>query len=100
MKLLLENWREYLKEEDISQTEEYIKHTALNLGMVARNLVGPHDKNLKDRLKEIFNDLYYAAIPPRTHHTKEDLQSMSDRSAWKWFLCGYMDDEQYEEECS
>ena len=100
MKLLLENWREYLKEEDISRTEEYVKHTALNLGMVARNLVGRHDKNLKVRLKEIFNDLYYAAIPPRTHHTKEDLQSMSDRSAWKWFLCGYMDDEQYEEECS
>ena len=56
MKLLLENWREYLKEEDISRTEEYVKHTALNLGMVARNLVGRHDKNLKVRLEEIFNE--------------------------------------------
>ena len=100
MKLLLENWREYLKEEDLSQTAKYLKHTALNLGMVARNLVGPHDKNLKVRLKEIFNDLYYAAIPPWTHHTEEDLQSMSGRSAWDWFLCGYMDDEQYKEKCS
>jgi hypothetical protein len=103
MKLLLENWRKYLnEEEDLSRTAKYLKHTALNLGMVARNLVGPQasDKDLKVRLEEIFNDLYYAAIPPWTHHTEEDLQSMSGRSAWEWFLCGYMSDEQYKEKCS
>ena len=102
----LHNWlnqngftKEAIAVKGLSRSEKYIKHTALNLGMVARNLVVPRDKNLKVRLKEIFNDLYYAAIPPRTHHTGEDLQSMSDRSAWDWFLCGYMDDEQYKEKC-
>ena len=100
MKLLIENWRKYLNEEDISRTEQYIKHAALNAGMVARNIVGARDKNLMHRLKEIFNDFYYTIVPPWTHHSDEELQSMKKNTAWKWFKCGYMEnDEQYEEEC-
>ena len=53
MKLLMENWRNFLNEEDIGRSEQYIKHAALNLGMAARQgkkLISG-DKNAK--LKEL-----------------------------------------------
>ena len=36
MKLLFENWRNFLNEEEIGRSEQYIKHAALNLGIAAR----------------------------------------------------------------
>ena len=100
MKLLLENWRKYLNEEDIGRSEQYIKHAALNLGIAARqgNKLISGDEDAK--LKELAKALYYTLVRPWTHHTDEELQSMANNTVLKWFECGYMEsDEQYEEEC-
>ena len=101
MKLLLENWRKYLnEEEDISRIEQYVKHAALNLGMAARQgrglISGDEDANLK----ELAKDLYYTLVRPWTHHTEDELRGLAKNTVLKWFKCGYMkSDEQYEEEC-
>jgi len=100
-------YRPKQKKEPIGLIEKYIKHTALNLGQAARDIVSLHDhpaednvpESIKHRLKQLANNLYYAIIPPWTHHTGEELQDMARHTVWKWFLCGYMDDEYYEEEC-
>jgi hypothetical protein len=102
VKLLLENWREYLTEEKIGRAEQYIKHAALNLGIAARQgkniLVA--DDGRTESVKELAKALYYTLVRPWTHHTDEELQSMADKTVRKWFDCGYMEsDEQYEEEC-
>ena len=101
MKLLLENWREYLnEEEDIGRIEQYVKHAALNLGMAARQGKGLISGDEDAKLKELAKDLYYTLVRPWTHHTDEDLQSMAKNTVLKWFECGYMESEkQYEEEC-
>ncbi|MAE81101.1 MAG: hypothetical protein CMB80_00085 [Flammeovirgaceae bacterium] len=109
MKLLREYIRKMLLVEKISRTEQYIKHAALNLGMVARNVIGffkkhPEEKDLPDsirrRLAELQNDFKYTVLPPWTHHTDEDLQDMAKHTVWKYFPCGYMEsDEEYEKEC-
>ena len=86
----------------MSWFEKYINHTALNAGQAARVIIGPYDKSLKERLMELFNNFYYAAIPPWTHHTEEEMEAarMMGLTAWEWFLCGYMaSDEEYEEKC-
>ena len=101
MKLLLENWREYLsEEEDISRTEQYVKHAALNLGMAVRQgkklISGDEDA----KLKELADALYYTLVRPWTHHTEDELRGLAQHTVWKWFKCGHMEsDEQYEEEC-
>ena len=100
MKLLFENWRKFLNEENIGRSEQYIKHAALNLGIAAREgkklISGEEDA----KLKELTKALYYTLVRPWTHHTNEELQSMAKNTVWKWFQCGYMEnDEQYEEEC-
>jgi hypothetical protein len=109
MSLLREYIRETLLVEEISRAEQYVKHAALNLGMVYRNLKNmpfKHPKeedvpdSIKRRLSELANDLYYTVLPPWTHHTDEDLQSMAKHTVWKYFLCGAMEsDEEYEKEC-
>tara|TARA_R110000824_G_scaffold20300_4_gene76751 strand:- start:3600 stop:3908 length:309 start_codon:yes stop_codon:yes gene_type:complete len=101
MKLLLENWRKYLnEEEDISRTEQYIKHAALNLGMAARQGKGLISGDEDAKFKELVTDLYYTLVRPWTHHDDEELQDLAKNTVWKWFKCGYMEgDEQYEEEC-
>ena len=101
MKLLLENWRKYLnEEEDIGRTEQYIKHAALNLGMAARRGKGLISGDEDAKLKELAKDLYYTLVRPWTHHTEDELRGLAKNTVWKWFECGYMEsDEQYEEEC-
>jgi hypothetical protein len=100
MKLLMENWRQYLNEEDIGRPEQYIKHAALNLGIAARQgkklISGDEDA----KLKELAKALYYTLVRPWTHHTDEELQDLARLKVRKWFDCGYMEsDEQYKEEC-
>ena len=85
--------------ESIGSVEKYVKHTALNLGMVARNLAFLDSKSLKTRLEELANDLYYAIIPPWTHHADKELQDMARHTIWKWFMCGYASDEEYAAGC-
>ena len=101
MKLLLENWRIYLRgKEDTSRTEQYIKHAALNLGMAVRQGKGLISGDEDAKLKELAKDLYYTLVRPWTHHTEDELRGLAKNTVLKWFECGYMeDDEQYEEEC-
>ena len=100
MKLLFENWRKFLNEENIGRSEQYIKHAALNLGIAAREGKKLISGEENAELKELTKALYYALVRPWTHHTDEELQSMAKNTVWKWFECGYMEnDEQYEEEC-
>lgn len=88
-------------EDKISWFEKYTKHAALNAGQAARAIIGgSYDKSSKERLMEFFTNFYYAIIPPWTHHTEEDLQSMSINTVREWFLCGYMESEdEYKEKC-
>jgi len=100
MKLLLENWRKYLnEEEDISQIEQYVKHAALNLGIavgLGKKLISG-DPDAK--LKELADALYYTLVRPWTHHTEDELRGLAKNTVLKWFECGYMDDDQYKDEC-
>jgi gamma-glutamylcyclotransferase (GGCT)/AIG2-like uncharacterized protein YtfP len=92
----------FASKDRMSSFKKYINHTALNAGQAARVIIGPYDKSLRERLMELFNNFYYAAIPPWTHHTEEEMEAarMMGLTAWEWFLCGYMaSDEEYEEKC-
>ena len=85
--------------------EEYLKHTALNLGHVVKHIrlfySYPDIENraakgsmlffllsLSKRLERAGNNLFYALIPPRSHHSAKDLESMKDASVKAWFLYG------------
>ena len=86
--------------------EEYAKHTALNLGQALQgiryfyshpdaDLVATRG-SLKHvalsgviRSKRVTNDLFFAAFPPRWHHTRSELDVMRGVSLARWFQYGY-----------
>ncbi len=89
-----------------SLRDEYWKHTALNLGQVARDLryfyYHPEaDKVAQEgsakhyvasvgrRVRSLGNNIFYSVVPPHWHYTAEDLKSMTPVPAHKWFLHGY-----------
>jgi hypothetical protein len=41
------------------------------------------------RSKRIVNDLFFAALPPRWHHTREELDVMTRVPISRWFQYGY-----------
>jgi hypothetical protein len=86
--------------------EEYIKHSALNLGQTLQGIrfffshpdidrAAPRGSlkhaalSARLRLKRILNDLFFALIPPHWHHTKEELGSMTKTPILRWFQYGY-----------
>jgi hypothetical protein len=98
-----------LEEASLAQkTEEYVKHTALNLGQAARAVVNLHKmhpdesdlpRSIRRSLLELANNLYYAIIPPHTHHTPDELKDLARLRVWEWFLCGYGDREYWQSHC-
>jgi hypothetical protein len=76
---------------------DYAKHTALNLGQAARDVRYIHDYPGEDtvlgsmsrRLPSLANNLFFAALPPRLHHTKEELVEFDPYTMREWFLQGY-----------
>ena len=118
MKLTATQFRRLIREElnnpneeniAIGRGEAYIKHAALNLGMVYKNLKNMSTKHpqedsiitsIKRRLGELQNDLKYTVLPPWTHHTGEELKDLKRNAVLKWFECGAMEnDEDYKREC-
>jgi hypothetical protein len=90
---------------DYLNLEEYWKHTALNMGHVFKHLrffyTYPETEkrasrgSLKyfllsfgKRSERVGNNLFYALIPPRSHHSAKELESMRAASARAWFLYG------------
>jgi len=86
--------------------EEYAKHTALNLGQALqgiRYLTSHPDIDARAsrgtprhvalsivlRPKRIANDLFFAAIPPHWHHTRDELRAMTRVPMRRWFQYGY-----------
>lgn len=86
--------------------EEYFKHFALNLGQAlqgVRYLFSHPDiddqarrGSIKHatlsaglRSKRICNDLFFAVLPPHTHHSREELASMRRTPTSLWFQYGY-----------
>ncbi len=86
--------------------EEYAKHAALNFGQAMQGLryffshpdidrAAPRGTlrhaaaSAALRAKRVANDLYFAAIPPHWHHTREELQSMTRVSMRRWYQYGY-----------
>jgi len=86
--------------------EEYAKHTALNLGQALQGLrywTSHPDMDRRARRgtlrhaalsvmlrsKRIANDLFFAAIPPHWHHTREELKDMTRVPVGRWFQYGY-----------
>lgn len=86
--------------------EEYVKHTALNLGQAlhgmrhwtshpdidaraARGTARHLALSVALRSKRIANDLFFAAIPPHWHHTREELAQIAAVSTRRWFRYGY-----------
>jgi hypothetical protein len=86
--------------------EEYAKHATLNVGQALQGLryLLTHPKvdpgaergtfrhawlSLKLRSKLVANDLIFAILPPRWHHTKEELAGMRAVSFKRWFQYGY-----------
>jgi serine/threonine protein kinase len=85
------------EDRDVSRYEKYIKHTALNLGQAARDARYIHDypgaegimESVKLRLNSLANNLYYATIPPWTHHSDEELKDVAKATVMEWFNHGY-----------
>jgi len=86
--------------------EDYGKHAALNFGQAlqgARYLFSHPDVDsrarrgslahaglsVRLRLRRIANDLFFAVVPPQSHHTAEELRAMSPVSVSRWFRYGY-----------
>jgi len=86
--------------------EDYAKHTALNFGQAlqgvryvfshpevdaraARGTLRHVSQSVRLRLRRIANDLFFAALPPQWHHSKEELLAMRAVSIGRWFQYGY-----------
>jgi hypothetical protein len=86
--------------------EEYAKHAVLNIGQAAQGIRYFYSHPDVDRVarrgsvrhfrlsvalrsKRVVNDLFFALLPPRWHHSKEELAYMTHVSFGRWFLCGY-----------
>lgn len=86
--------------------EEYLKHSALNFGQALQGIrflfthpdidrIAPpgslrhvaHAVPL--RLKRIGNDLFFALLPPRWHHSREELATLHGLPVRRWFQAGY-----------
>ena len=98
MKLLMENWRQYVSSETLieSYMGDWAKHSTLNIGQVARHLRyffdlpdTPRLQAAKERAKFIFNDLIYAVLPPQVHHTPEEVEELTGYSYPELFKMGY-----------
>ena len=85
--------------------EEYAKHATLNVGqalqgmryilthpdidrVAARGTVRHAWLSMKLRGRRVANDLLFAILPPRWHHTKEELAGMRATSFKRWFQYG------------
>ena len=98
MKLLLENWRQYISDEALieSYMGDWAKHSTLNIGQVIRHLRyffdlpdTPKLQAAKERAKFILNDLIYAVLPPQTHHTPEEIEELTGYSYPELLKLGY-----------
>ena len=86
--------------------EEYLKHFALNLGqalqgvrylfshpdvdeIASRGSIRHAALSARLRSKRVFNDIFFALIPPRTHHSREELGSMRGIPTLRWLQYGY-----------
>jgi hypothetical protein len=86
--------------------EEYLKHSALNLGQAVQglrfllthpdvDLAAPRGTlkhmaaALPLRTRRVGNDLFFALIPPHWHHTRDELESLHSQSTMRWFQAGY-----------
>jgi len=87
-------------------SEEYVKHTALNLGQALQGIRYFYSHPDADsqavtgslrhlllssriRAKRVLNDLFFAAIPPHWHHSDDELAQMTEVSVILWFQYGY-----------
>lgn len=86
--------------------EVYLKHAALNFGQACQSLrylfSHPHADQLAPRgtirhllrsfglrSRLILNDLFFAMLPPQTHHSSDELASLRGISLQRWFFYGY-----------
>src|ERR1700750_2881451 len=86
--------------------QEYLKHSALNLGQALHGLryiashpdidgVAPRGSSrhlllsLRLRSARVGNDLFFALIPPHWHHTPQELEAMTRTRTTRWFQYGY-----------
>jgi hypothetical protein len=104
MKLTRRRLRQLIRESVVDYLRKYGKHSALNLGQVARHMRYPVDlpgsegklDALKQRARYAANDAYYATIPPSTHHTQEEIDELDDYTFRELLRMGY--DPDYAEE--
>jgi hypothetical protein len=97
MKLSRSQLRSIIRESLKDRLRKYGKHSALNLGQVARHarfpteLPGSEGKldALKKRAAMAANDLYYAAVPPSTHHTQEEIDELDDYTLQQLLRMGF-----------
>ena len=90
----------------LTQLEDYLKHAALNLGQAMQGmrylLTHPDIDRIAPpgtarhalhavplRLKRIVNDLFFAILPPRWHHSAEEMEIFRHWPVSHWFQCGY-----------
>jgi len=86
--------------------EEYIKHTALNLGQALQGIRYFHShpdadsqaargslrhlvQSCRIRAPRILNDLFFAAILPHWHHSEDELAQLTQVPLLLWFQYGY-----------
>lgn len=97
MKLTHRQLRTLIREGLMDYIRKYGKHSALNLGQVARHIRYPTDvpgvenkwDALKQRGKWAAEDMYYAVVPPDTHHTQEEIDELDDYSFEELLRMGY-----------
>ena len=100
MKITHSHLRQLIRESLADYLRKYGKHSALNLGQVARHVRHPVDlpgsegklDALKQRARYAASDAYYAAIPPDTHHTQEEIDELDKYSFSELLKMGYNPD--------
>ena len=97
MKITRKRLKQLIHEGLVDYMRKYGKHSALNIGQVARHVRHPVDlpgaegklDALKQRARYAASDAYYAAIPPGTHHTQEEIDELDDYSFSELLRMGY-----------
>ena len=97
MKITKRKLQELIHESLVDYLRKYGKHSALNVGQVARHLRYPTDlpgaegkwDAFKKRAGYAANDAYYAVIPPDSHHTQEEIDELDQYTFSELIRMGY-----------
>lgn len=79
------------------EQEKYVKHSMLNLGLAITDVQYPDSKVIglknkkeiiRNRAEDLVQNLFYAAIDPKEHHSDKELEDFDEKSIQAWYQTG------------